>query len=284
MDSTSNSTLKLSLSESGSARVTSDLTDYKRTRLSLRQKTVCGGGCWSWTKVCFSPSCESRRIGCCVCPAHLPGRQSHTRTGFRQTSASSCQISSSSWPLLPPRPHSPHCLRCQRCGRDLRSASGRGLGYGATTFDRNKEKKFTWIAAPAAPPPPASPAPPVRWRTACCLLESQIQHPWRPIIVEFEPPSLWGFFTSDFSLWSSVLESLGLGESGKGRKTLWEPRKRKKKQPPFRAGSPDGTGLWITGLRWTLDFWGTQRKWDVLTWVLHSHEVLRDHRKQNSET
>lgn len=131
-------------------------------------------------KVLVLPCCESQMIGCCVCPAHFPVHQSHTRRDCRQTSGSSCQIASSSLHLPPPHPRSPH-LHSRHCRRDLRSISGRGLGYSITPFDLNKEKTFTWITAPAAtppPPPPPSSAPPVCWRAVCYVLESQIQPPW----------------------------------------------------------------------------------------------------------
>lgn len=220
-------------------------------------------------KVLVLPRCESQMIGCCVCPAHFPVHQSHTRRDCRQTSGSSCQIASSSSHLPPPHPRCPH-LHSRHSGRDLRSISGRGLGYSITPLDLNKEKMFTWIAAPAAtpprpPPPPSSSAPPVCWRTVCYVLESQIQPPWSSALFECEHLLSWmSVFTSDFSGCSSVFESLEL-ESEKKKKKSREDKKR----------------IWY-GLRGTLDFWRTAR--DVLTLVLHSHQVLHDRRKQKSET
>lgn len=98
MDSTSNSTLKLSLSDSEGAAVTSDLSDWTQSPGYGRKQEV---GCARF-EAADSPCSPSSRIGCFVCPAHSPALQSRTKTGCHRRSGSSCQTFSSS--CLPPPP------------------------------------------------------------------------------------------------------------------------------------------------------------------------------------
>lgn len=140
-----------------------------------------------WTTDCASCSlcCASQMIGCCVFLARSQVLQSHTRTGCRRTSASSCQtVSFSCLPLPPPPPsllqHPPRL----HCVRDLQTKGGRSLVKQLNTLNEmvvelvlvHLEEKLTWLIAPAAPPsPPPSPPPVRRWRATFCFCRLKAQ-------------------------------------------------------------------------------------------------------------
>lgn len=133
--------------------------------------------------------CASQMIGCCVFPARSQVLQSHTRTGCRRTSASSCQtVSFSCLPLPHPPLSLPQHPRCLHCVKDLQTKGGRSLVKQLNTLNAvvvelvlvPLEEKLTWLIAPAAPPPPPSSPPPVRrWRATFrfCRLKAQT-HFW----------------------------------------------------------------------------------------------------------
>lgn len=165
MDSTSNSTLKLSQSDSGPGIVTSDCADWNKwleSDVLKCEKVPCNelgfspwfklfqflAGFWfsclwfysqakSWAfaacvSVRSSPCCACLMIGCSVNPALSPVHQSHTRTGFHQRSRSSCLTSSSSFDRPPPL-HPLFLLHFPPPGHCGRGLNYKGGGVSITT-------------------------------------------------------------------------------------------------------------------------------------------------------
>lgn len=91
-------------------------------------------------------------------------------------------------------------LRLQRHWRLI--ATRRSCSPGSLLLQLRRRRRLLRLLLSGEEQPAAS------WNHKFSVREDQL-------LVNLRPSSLRGFFTSDFSLWSSVFESLGLDESGR---------------------------------------------------------------------